>query len=786
MGGAVLETGLKRHLSIREPVDEAFDALGEPPDIPRFHDPILALDCAALSLQRLGNRLVLPLAAVCHRFVKGRGWDRLGFALQADYVRERLDRSLRWLNNLDRLHRACERWPQVGAAVTGTDGGKPIGQQQALAIARDEFDGFLVDRFIERARETTLTQLRHDVGVVRRELAALRRAEVADANAQVWRVVKERIARREASEASDERDPDAEPERVLNQIDCPAALGVAFDEAHELHQAVSGGRTSRESFVEDLLAETRAGLLMDGAELEAAERSGGAQRIERARRRSAAAREERLAEEVLDFLRRRPDVFPGSDRLRAALERTERFAAEPAAGAVPADLATTLEEFSRLESEIQRLLGLVLLQLSRYRPFSRHGHRGLPFADLGHYARERLGISATTARGLMDLARSLESYPLLEREYREGRAGRIALRHVTRLFDKAETVDEETERAWAQALRTKTVRRIEDEYFEGCRRQAEDPGRVPAPLEDHEWCDSLRREAGRSRARVRRLCRAAAGRMPSSEIRLWLRPDLSDELDAVLAAVAAAAEKPSTFADGDGSGAPVSSAREKVSTFADADGAGELVSSAREKVSTFADAYGRRTRVSRGQALGLMLEQFVETWDPVEEREVRLTDRRLAVARPDTRPAASTGSADLVSTALRSDGGAPAAHPATPSIPTAVGTNPTLPAQGNGAPAPGRRVRPPRRASIYERDGYRCSVPGCTARSRLESHHPKFISQGGAEKDPANQTTLCWHHHHNGAHGGLLHVRGRAPLDLTWRLGSAGEGTWYRNDRRLT
>ncbi len=73
----------------------------------------------------------------------------------------------------------------------------------------------------------------------------------------------------------------------------------------------------------------------------------------------------------------------------------------------------------------------------------------------------------------------------------------------------------------------------------------------------------------------------------------------------------------------------------------------------------------------------------------------------------------------------------------------------------------------------FERDGWRCTVPGCTARQNLQSHHIRFRSEGGPD-EPSNRTTLCAHHHLrgvHGAHGGSVRIRGNAPDGLVFELG---------------
>jgi hypothetical protein len=70
----------------------------------------------------------------------------------------------------------------------------------------------------------------------------------------------------------------------------------------------------------------------------------------------------------------------------------------------------------------------------------------------------------------------------------------------------------------------------------------------------------------------------------------------------------------------------------------------------------------------------------------------------------------------------------------------------------------------------FERDGFRCTVPGCTGRRNLHSHHVRYRSRQGPDA-PWNRTTLCAHHHQRGQHGGTLRIRGRAPDALVYELG---------------
>jgi hypothetical protein len=76
----------------------------------------------------------------------------------------------------------------------------------------------------------------------------------------------------------------------------------------------------------------------------------------------------------------------------------------------------------------------------------------------------------------------------------------------------------------------------------------------------------------------------------------------------------------------------------------------------------------------------------------------------------------------------------------------------------------------PRPDPVIERDGYRCTVPGCSSRRHLHDHHVRFRSAGGSD-DPANRITLCAFHHQRCLHAGRLRIRGRAPAGLLFELG---------------
>jgi hypothetical protein len=64
------------------------------------------------------------------------GWAIFGFSRADDYARERLGRTGRWLRDLAALDRLFQEHPCLARAITGDDGGRPIGRVAALPTGR--------------------------------------------------------------------------------------------------------------------------------------------------------------------------------------------------------------------------------------------------------------------------------------------------------------------------------------------------------------------------------------------------------------------------------------------------------------------------------------------------------------------------------------------------------------------------------------------------------------------------------------------------------------------------
>lgn len=84
-----------------------------------------------------------------------------------------------------------------------------------------------------------------------------------------------------------------------------------------------------------------------------------------------------------------------------------------------------------------------------------------------------------------------------------------------------------------------------------------------------------------------------------------------------------------------------------------------------------------------------------------------------------------------------------------------------------------------------ERDGWRCTAPGCGSMGtgHLHTHHIVFRSAGGELRSLSNLTTLCTGHHQGLLHEGRMHCQGVAPGALVWDLGiEPGQGAFLRYD----
>src|SRR5258706_12198122 len=93
-------------------------------------------DALALSLRAGLDRIAIPLARAAGAFMQRQAWSDFGFARLEDHARERFGRSGRWVKDCASLGGALQSLPPLADALTGEDGGRPIGRVAALLVAR--------------------------------------------------------------------------------------------------------------------------------------------------------------------------------------------------------------------------------------------------------------------------------------------------------------------------------------------------------------------------------------------------------------------------------------------------------------------------------------------------------------------------------------------------------------------------------------------------------------------------------------------------------------------------
>jgi len=733
-----------------------------PPRAYPVESAFLQADRIALSLRGALERTGIPLARTATALVAAKAWCDIGYARLDDYARERLGRSGRWVRDLAALGERLRSLPGLAAAITGEDGGRPIGRVAAMLIVKVATPSSL-DGWIATARAASIRALREAVRAARAappgEPAAPEAETQADAGAPSGAASSDppsgapsgaalsdpAAAATQPPPAAALDDDDDAADRLLVRMMVPSPILAVFDEAVDLYRAVEGGEATVASFVEALLAEAAARGAGDAAAMSgpgATPAMGDADMRALHAGPAIAALERALAASTENW-RHLPEHAESAWALSLAGVTLARFhaLAEEAGRGDAVVLDRQLRALVDIENDLEARLGGLLADLGDRRAWPR-----LRFAGVGHYGEERLGLSRTTAEDRARLARDLRQYPRLREAYAAGLLGRETAALVARLLRDAPS-DPAREAAWVQRAAASTVKRMRDEAralgrYRVLGRPAgggeaaapADPAApvhrgAPAPLDDASWHASLRREPGLARRRVRLFGRMAFASpdvfqaLPHESdafLRLRLPLDLGRRflaaVDAERRRLAAAADalpwdaEAEAPADADlpgDSGAPAGPYA-TCDPDAPADSAGPAQSWLAARMFSI-----RCRRLPAWVGLLALIEDFTDTWDNEDAMPRRPGDE------------------------------------------------------------------------IYIRDGWRCTAPGCTSRRNLEDHHLRYRSRGG-DDDLANRICLCRFHHQRGEHGGLASCRGKAPTGVLWRLGRRDAApAWYRNELRV-
>ncbi|GAB4223531.1 MAG: hypothetical protein Kow0062_23870 [Acidobacteriota bacterium] len=446
---------------------------------------IAELDRAALVLRGLLDRLLPPMARAAHVFADDFGWHDFGYARAEDFSREVLGHSGRWLRRLARIGRAIDAWPQLARAITGDDGGPPLGQEAAYQLSRVVDDDTL-EVWIAHARAVSLRRLRDDV----------RAALATDDPAPLPPADGPRPAERSAPAEGREQ-------RVRVRLAMPGPLRAACEEILELHRAVSGADVSVASFVEALVAEAQAGPSAPdldgppaGGPIVAARGRGSTRPIPAARTAVPQDGDDDTLDRWLDLRHLRALV--------ADATRLIRTAGRCGPGAAGGDLLDLLEFQQRGE----RLLGEALTALGRARGFA-----ALGFRSLDDYAERRLGMAPSTARELAYVARASRHRPALREAWQYGFVSTRKMLAVLRGLADRE-IDQATEARWAVEAERMTCKRLADEArrlrartwmrtdaLPAAAEPAPEPS-APLPADDRAWRRAQARAYGRATARL--------------------------------------------------------------------------------------------------------------------------------------------------------------------------------------------------------------------------------------------------------------------------------------------
>lgn len=443
----------------------------------------LAADARPLHLALL--YLSLPLADAARTFIRRREWGIFGYARLGDHARERLDRTARWVRDMAALGEAAERLPGLADALTGEDGGHPLGVQAAREIGRvatpESFPTWL-----SLARTLSVRALR----------AWTRRAA---ANGTCW---PENICEGESPERISEQD--------MNRhiyLRMPSAAREAFNETFDLYRAVEGHAASTGAFIDSLVAEAASGSL--SGEINADGTGPGLPHpcagIPKGRCSPA-----RTSDSALDL----PDVFIRARIRRWLREFLGKDSDERASEA-------RMRRLLVLHDSLERRLAEIVTGIAD------RGNK-----NLDDDARKVLGWSHSTLSSRIRLVRRLRRLPVVRQAYREGRIGRMAAQTIAGMLLQQQpdgtiplVVSVNRQRQWVERASVATCRRLQDETRAVTRLMALGQ-EASIPLDDVTWHASLHRQAGMARRRVQALTAMAQSQpAPLLTLRLSLNRD---------------------------------------------------------------------------------------------------------------------------------------------------------------------------------------------------------------------------------------------------------------------
>lgn len=742
------------------------------------------LDLLLMSFEHLASTLVSCTARAAADVTHAESWISFGYRNRDDFSRELLGRSAKWLRKMSVLHDALCAYPELRQAIEGTDG-KPALRRAAAVRICFVLTPETATRWIEQARRLTVRELND---LVRQERQRVASTPKSDEKSQFSRPDDTSNAHNGMGNTDGVCEAHSDgPQTVHLRLQAPPEVHVAFEEALDLHSAVSGRSVSTRGFVEALVAEACAGRWSPAKtslpawaarEWRTAKRTLVNTPVDTGRRRALLEKHSTTAWPTARTAAMHR-ALAALARITQAIEEWRSWAGEPEASASGAmtgmpttgefvtgassteskhlrDLARVhmLRTFLALENEIKIRAADLLVDLCGEAPW-----RALGFSGLAEYAQERLGWGPSSTYRRVRLARKTRHIEVLRRAYEAGRVGVEAatwvVRHLSRDAGNAKTQGD-----WVQHAASTTVKRLRDE--------------------DH----LLKREVFLARALVaQQVSHAAHSRAyeyterPSGLYGPSVQPDPSSRRGRSVQPDPSGRRGPSAQSD---PGRRGPSPRPSIPTDASwREFIGRAPGRSQDLVvslgSQLLHRVGRRG-AQADLALGLILPKDLATdlWGCLEAARVDLQMRASRLGCVSVAAEARLTPGERIARDYRERG-----QP----VPHWVGLFVLLEDYVRTWDAAERTKRRGRDA-IHNRDGWRCTAPGCTSRRNLQTHHIQHRARGGDDA-PDNLQDLCAFHHLRGVHGGLSQCSGQAPLDVVWRLGTSQLGVWFQNERKI-
>jgi hypothetical protein len=729
---------------------------------------VFEVDHLLMRLVDVSRPLVARSARAASDVTEASSWTSFGYRNSEDFAREHLGRTGRWLRRMSALHREMCACPVLRRAVDGADGGPPLRRAAAFEISA-VVTAANAKRWVERARHLPVRELRNLVSAERKKS----RVKVDMGSSRYDPGSPSSISDETASNPDQQlHHPSAERLRtdVHFRLQAPPEMHVAFEEAMDLHSAVAGRNVGVRDFIESLVGEASSGgWSPSGSKLppwvSPAPRDAAALRtraldhvqIENRRahlhQRSAGATataQTTAMRRALETLALDAEVIVTQRCLGASSTAvaTSHEVSGPDGGTVtkqPAgrDAARvgTLRALIALENEIEIRAADLLVDLSGYAAW-----KALGFAGLAEYAEERLGWGATNTYRRVRLARKMRRLPPVRSAYEAGRIGMEAATWVVRNAPAAASSTAASStgalQEWLQHAVSTTVKRLRDE------------DRM-LQREHLLWRGKVARHVTRSRAwqpvqsQANTPAQPSGRRCPAHEAQTPVTTPVTNR----------------------GSPVPADSAWRSF--------VGRAPGRSRHLILALGSQLVERVAVRGALAelpLGFVLPHDLaeDLWGCIESARLHLRERARTLGQESAAADARLAPCERIARDLwaRDE-----------SIPHWVGLLALIEDCVRTWDVVDNRNRHSLDA-IHNRDGWRCGAPACTSRRNLQTHHLKHRSQGGGD-EPWNLQGVCAFHHLRGEHGGLARCRGRAPLDVVWRLGTTRLGTWYRNEKRI-